>query len=34
VSDLLRQIRLAEAQGQAGDELRQQLYQAVEAMQP
>jgi hypothetical protein len=33
-SDLLRQIRLAEAQGQPTDELRQQLYQAVEAMQP
>jgi ankyrin repeat protein len=33
VSDLLRQIRLAEAQGQAADDLRQQLYQAVERMQ-
>ena len=33
VSDLLRQIRLAEAQGQPADELRQKLYQAVEAMQ-
>jgi hypothetical protein len=33
-SDLLRQIRLAEAQGRPADELRQQLYQAVEAMKP
>lgn len=33
VSDLLRQIRLAEAQGQPADELRQQLYQAVARMQ-
>jgi len=33
VSDLLRQIRLAEGQGQPADELRQRLYQAVEAMQ-
>jgi hypothetical protein len=33
VSDLLRQIRLAEAQGQAADDLRQQLYQAVQGMQ-
>ena len=32
VSDLLRQIRLAEAQGQAADDLRQQLYQAVQGM--
>jgi len=33
VSDLLRQIRLAEAQGRPVDDLRQQLYQAVEGMQ-
>lgn len=33
-SDLLRQIRVAEAQGQPSDQLRQQLYQAVEAMKP
>jgi hypothetical protein len=33
VSDLLRQIRLAEAQGRPSDDLRQQLYQAVEGMQ-
>jgi hypothetical protein len=33
-SDLLRQIRLAEAQGRPADALRQQLYQAVEAMKP
>lgn len=32
VSDLLRQIRLSEVQGRPADELRQQLYQAVEAM--
>jgi hypothetical protein len=31
-SDLLRQIRLAEAEGRPAEELRQQLYQAVEAM--
>ncbi len=34
VSDLLRQIRLAEAQGRPSDLLRQQLDQAVKAMQP
>ncbi len=34
VADLLRQIRLAEAQGQTTDELRQQLTQAVETMKP
>jgi len=33
-SDLLRQIRLAEAQGRPSDELRKQLDQALEAMQP
>jgi hypothetical protein len=33
-AELLRQIRLAEAQGQPADGLRQQLYQAVEAMKP
>ncbi|WP_313950129.1 ankyrin repeat domain-containing protein [Accumulibacter sp.] len=33
VSDLLRQIRLTEAQGQSADTLRQELYQAVAAMQ-
>ncbi len=33
VSDLLRQIRLSEVQGRPADELRQQLSQAVEAMQ-
>lgn len=31
-TDLLRQIRLVEAQGQPADELRLQLYQAVDAM--
>lgn len=33
VADLLRQIRLAEAQGHPADDLRQQLYRAVEGMQ-
>jgi hypothetical protein len=33
-AELLRQIRLAEAQGRPADGLRQQLYQAVEAMKP
>lgn len=32
VSELLRQIRLAEAQGQATDELRQQLQRALDAL--
>ncbi|MEF8698798.1 MAG: ankyrin repeat domain-containing protein [Candidatus Accumulibacter sp. UW20] len=33
-ADLIRQIRLAEAQGKPADQLRQELYQAVEALQP
>jgi hypothetical protein len=32
VADLLRQIRLAEAQGVPADDLKQQLYDAVEGM--
>jgi len=33
VADLLRQIRLVEAQGQPADDLREQLYRAVEGIQ-
>jgi len=32
VADLMHQIRLAEAQGQPTDSLRQQLFDAVEAL--
>ena len=32
VADLMHQIRLAEAQGQSTDNLRQQLYEAIEAL--
>ena len=31
IADLMRQIRLAEAQGRPSEALRQQLYDAVEA---
>lgn len=33
VSDLLRQVRLLEAQGRPAEELRQQLYRAVDALE-
>ena len=31
IAELMRQIRLAEAQGRPAESLRQQLYEAVEA---
>lgn len=34
VADLMRQIRLAEAQGRPADALRKQLFEAVESMKP
>ena len=32
VADLMRQIRLVEAQGQSADELKKRLYEAIEQM--